>query len=102
MTTTPRPEARIDVDQPPDPARPVLMAMWEMVLILDGGRVEHVVLCESQEQAEWRGSRLRSATWEVRRYMRSPSERVGPRRKNSVVVTKVNAPGPGAGNGKAG
>jgi hypothetical protein len=97
-TNQSKPDPEVVVDSQLSPARPdpwpTLFVEWEMVLLLDGGRVEHVVPVADEAEAEWTGSQLGSATWEVRRYWRSPSERVGPRRKNALVIEEVEvAPG---------
>lgn len=54
-----------------------------MVLLLDRGRVEHVVPVDSWQEAEARGLGLPvGATWGVRRWKESPKEWVGPIRRN--------------------
>jgi hypothetical protein len=116
----PEPDAEAEPEAAESGApRPTLVPKFELVLLLDGGAYEHVIPVDSQEEAEFRGSTMPFGRWEVRRYVRSPSIRVGATRRNRVEVTEVgpdvlqhrvvpashtedhddNDPGPGGHNG---
>jgi hypothetical protein len=87
------PDSEVNADSQLSPAPvdpwPILEAEWFLVLLLDGGKVEHVVPVASRQEAETRGRALPGGMWGIRHRMVTPPTWVGVYR-NHIAVTEVD------------